>query len=74
MGRVKTQSAKRATYDLMDLYGKKFTKDFEQNKKIVKTVMITPSKKLRNIVTGYITRLVKKGHTTAPKKNYHLNE
>lgn len=74
MGRVKTQLAKRTTYQLMDSHGKEFTKNFEDNKKIVKTVMKTPSKKLRNIITGYITRLVSKGHTSAPKKNFSQNE
>lgn len=36
-----------------------FTTDFEKNKEIVKKYVDIPSKKLRNIVAGYITRLKK---------------
>lgn len=74
MGRVKTQSVKRTTYSLMDLYGKSFTKDFKKNKEFVKKVMITPSKKITNTVAGYVTRLAKKGFTTAPRNQYQSNE
>ena len=74
MGRVKTQMAKRVTYDLMDMHGKKFTKEFEKNKQIVKTLMVTPSNKIINIVSGYITRLIKKGHTSTPRIHYKSDE
>ena len=74
MGRVKTQAIKRATYRLMDIYGKSFTKDFRKNKEFVKKVMITPSKKITNTVAGYVTRLSKKGFTTAPRNQYKSDE
>ena len=37
-----------------------FTEDFEKNKRLIDGIM--PSKRIRNIVAGYITRLVKKQH------------
>lgn len=59
MGRIKTQQIKSVTQDLFERYGEEFTTDFEENKKIVDKRLDTPSKKLRNIVAGYATRLKK---------------
>lgn len=60
MGRIKTILVKRVTHRLMELYGDRFTDDFEENKQIVNELIETPSRKLRNIIAGYATRLVKK--------------
>ena len=60
MGRIKTQLIKRATNNLMKEYGDKFTDDFNQNKKIVSEYVVISSKKLKNIIAGYATRLVKR--------------
>jgi len=59
MGRIKTQLIKSTTADIMKKYRSKFTKDFQRNKEIVAEVAILPSKKIRNIMAGYITRLMK---------------
>ena len=61
MGRIKTVLIKRQTKDLLRKYGEQFTSDFSQNKVLVTQYMKIPSKKLRNIVAGYVTRLKKKG-------------
>lgn len=60
MGRIKTLLIKRVTNELMNLHGDKFTDNFEENKIIVSSIVSTPSKKLKNIIAGYVTRLVKK--------------
>ncbi len=60
MGRIKTTLVKRATKKLITLYGDKFKTDFESNKKIVDEFAEIKSKKLRNSIAGYITRLMKK--------------
>lgn len=60
MGRIKTTQVKRSGEKIMNLYGDRFSKDFTKNKKIVEEVAEFHSKKLRNIVAGYVTRLVKK--------------
>ena len=60
MGRIKTTLIKRVTHELMKLHGKEFTDNFEKNKEIVNKLVNVPSKKLRNIIAGYATRLVKK--------------
>lgn len=59
MGRIKTQLIKRVTLDLFSKHSKDFKKTFKENKKIVEKFADVPSKKLRNIIAGYITRLKK---------------
>ena len=59
MGRIKTIQIKRATIELMKLHGEEFTKEFDANQELVNKYISVPSKKLRNIIAGYATRLVK---------------
>ena len=46
---------------LMRYHKDRFTKDVEQNKKVTNELVDLESKKLRNIIAGYLTRMVKKG-------------
>jgi small subunit ribosomal protein S17e len=57
MGRIKTTMIKSIGEKLYREHKDEFTTDFEKNKEIVKKYVGIPSKKLRNIVAGYITRL-----------------
>ena len=59
MGRIKTAQIKRVTKTLVSLYKDKFTTEFELNKKIVGELAEVRSKKLRNVIAGYVTRLIK---------------
>ena len=59
MGRIKTMLIKRTVNKLLDLHRDKFTNKFDNNKKFVVEVADIPSKKLRNIIAGYITKRVK---------------
>lgn len=60
MGRIKTRFVK-ATGEKIYQKGKdEFTTDFNKNKEIVDKYAQIPSKRLRNIVLGYITRLAKR--------------
>ena len=59
MGRIKTQQIKRVTRQLMGEHGSEFKKDFSENKKIVEQFVEVKSKKLRNVIAGYVTRLKK---------------
>ena len=59
MGRIKTQKVKRVTEKLMEEHGDEFKKTFAENKELVAEFADIPSRKLRNIIAGYITRLVK---------------
>ncbi len=60
MGRIKTALIKRKTKELLQMHGDKFVTDFDQNKKITNQHTEIQSKKLRNIIAGYMTRLKKK--------------
>ncbi len=60
MGRIKTTLIKRTAHKLFYSDPSKFKKDFEENKKIVSESLILRSKKFRNIIAGYVTRLAKK--------------
>lgn len=59
MGRIKTTQLKRTALRLFREHGKEFKSDFNFNKKKVDGFIETQSKKLRNIIAGYITRLHK---------------
>ena len=59
MGRIKTQFVKRTSQELLKKHEGHFSADFEENKKAVGSLTDVSSKKVRNIVAGYITRLVR---------------
>jgi small subunit ribosomal protein S17e len=59
LGRIKTKLIKRVTLKLFSQHKDEFKPDFEENKKIVARFADIPSKKIRNIIAGYLTRLVK---------------
>jgi len=60
MGRIKTQKVKSVGNDIHEKFGSKFSGDFDQNKKAVQQVAEVRSKKLRNILAGYLTHKAKK--------------
>lgn len=60
MGRIKTSFIKNIALDLVEKHPDKFTKDFYQNKEAVKQLIGIKSKKLRNMIAGYITSLKKR--------------
>ena len=64
MGRIKTQMVKRISHELLEVRGDQFKSSFEENKKLVEKTSDISSKKIRNIIAGYITRLVKKKEIT----------
>ncbi|MCD6371317.1 MAG: 30S ribosomal protein S17e [Candidatus Aenigmarchaeota archaeon] len=57
MGRIRTKFVKNIAKKLYEEHKEKFTVDFEKNKEIVKQLLEINSKKLRNVIAGYITRL-----------------
>jgi len=60
MGRIKTTFIKRKTKELLRKHEDKFTTDYEDNKKLTSQLTDVSSKKLRNTIAGYLTRLKKK--------------
>jgi small subunit ribosomal protein S17e len=59
MGKVRIGLVKRTARKLLEMYPDLFTEDFEHNKKVVSQLVEVESKKLRNQIAGYVTRLVK---------------
>lgn len=60
MGRIRTKHVKNIAKEILQKYFELFTNDFEKNKKILEKIAVFRSKKLRNVVAGYITSLIKK--------------
>ena len=57
MGKVRTETVKRAARELVEKFPDRFTNEYEANKLAVNELMRAPSKKLRNLIAGYVTRL-----------------
>jgi len=57
LGKVRTETVKRAARELIERFPGKFTSEYEANKTAVNEVLTAPSKKLRNLIAGYVTRL-----------------
>ena len=57
MGKVRTETVKRTARELIARFPDKFTNEYEANKVAVNELLIAPSKKLRNRIAGYVTRL-----------------
>lgn len=57
MGRIKTSFVKHVAKDLVERYPQKFSIDYDQNKKSLSEVMNFESKRMRNIVAGYLVTL-----------------
>ncbi|MEM0027273.1 MAG: 30S ribosomal protein S17e [Ignisphaera sp.] len=59
MGKVRISVIKRTARKLLQQYSNEFGEDFQHNKEVVKKLVNTSSKKLRNQIAGYITHLIK---------------
>ena len=58
MGRIKTTLVKRSAEEFLERHLDKFKGKFNDDKEALKKVSVINSKKLRNKIVGYITRLV----------------
>ena len=59
MGRIKTKMIKRVSNQIFREHGNGLSKDFDENKKKLFNIAEIPSKKVRNVIAGYLARLVK---------------
>ena len=59
MGRIKTRLIKRTVKSLLSDENKNFSNDFEKNKRMVANLLEVQSKKLRNVIAGYVTKQIK---------------
>jgi len=57
LGKVRIETVKRISRELLRRYPDHFSGEFESDKAAVNDLVITQSKRLRNRIAGYITRL-----------------
>merc|ERR1711988_938040 len=60
MGRVRTNTVKKAARVVIEKYYSRLTLDFQSNKRLCDDVAIIPSKRLRNKIAGFVTHLMKR--------------
>ncbi|WP_456482378.1 30S ribosomal protein S17e [Methanopyrus sp.] len=59
MGKVRPTFVKRPAREIVEKYEEYLTTDFEHNKKVVEIVARPKTKKLRNLIAGYVTHLMR---------------
>lgn len=59
MGRIKTLLVKRIAHKLVKEHPQEFTSEFDKNKAMVERYTNVSSTKMRNVIAGYASRLVK---------------
>ena len=60
MGKVRTKTVKKSARVLVEKYYSRLGNDFQVNKKLAAEVAVFPSKRMRNKVAGYVTKLMKR--------------
>ena len=60
MGKVKTEQIKRLANELIERFPKKFSHNFDENKRVVDALTQGTTIKVRNQIAGYITRAFSK--------------
>ncbi len=64
MGRIRTTLIKRSGTDIYNAFPDRFMPDFQNNKNVLGEVAEIHSKKLRNTIAGYITKIAKQNTKT----------
>ncbi len=59
MGRIKTKKVKRFTEELVAKHSDSFSEDYSKNKATLKDFAVITSHKMKNVIAGYVTKLVK---------------
>lgn len=60
MGRILHGKFRRIAEEILKKYEEFFTVDYHRNRKILEEIADIPSKRLRNMIAGFITRKIKK--------------
>ena len=60
MGRIRTRWVKNLAKELVAKHPDKFNEDFENNKKVLAELKIVEEKSVRNKISGYIVRIIRK--------------
>ena len=57
MGNIKTTFVKHIGKTLFETYPDRFSRDYSKNKEVVNDLVNIKSKKMKNVIAGYITNL-----------------
>lgn len=60
MGRIKQKFIKNRAFELIEAHADRFSGDFKKNKEAIAEFADTRSKKTKNKLAGYVTRLAKR--------------
>ena len=73
MGRIKTLLVKRIALKLVKEHPQEFSPEFTKNKELVEKYTNVVSRKMRNIIAGYTSRLIKQKAVleNQPRRRYH---
>ena len=58
MGNIRSQKIKRTAKELVAKYHQNFSEDFDHNKVLVDQLTNVQSKRMRNRIAGYVTRIM----------------
>jgi len=61
MGRIRLKSVKRIADKLIASHKTHFSTEFDENKQQVQELTNVSTKKLRNVISGYVTKKIKTG-------------
>ncbi|MBS7620987.1 30S ribosomal protein S17e, partial [Candidatus Bathyarchaeota archaeon] len=57
MGKVRTEHIKRIAKELVRRFPNKFSNSFEENKRVITTLLQGTTTRVRNQIAGYITHI-----------------
>ena len=74
VGRIKTILVKRVTKQLVDEHKEEFSEDYKKNKEVLQKYVDIKSPKIRNVIAGYVSRLVKQGKEDKQKRRINAED
>ena len=74
MGRIKTILVKRVTKKLVEEHKDEFSEDYNKNKEVLRKYINVRSPKIRNVIAGYTTRLVKQSKDGKQKRRINSED
>lgn len=69
MGKVRTEHIKRVAKELIRRFPNKFSDDFEENKRVVSTLVQGATTRVRNQIAGYITHIYSGVQESTPSED-----
>jgi small subunit ribosomal protein S17e len=70
LGNVRIELIKRTAKELVRRFPNRFSNSFEENKKLVNSLVDGGSVKVRNKIAGYITRFLAVREVESPHENF----